>query len=165
MRFLLSVLFLPVVFANAQPVRWIPASKLWVLDTARTSYVIGVNELNEIQSLYWGRKLTREQDLTPAHTAADYAFESREGMTTEEYPGWGGMRYYEPCLKVALPSGVRDLVLKYVSHEIRGDTLRVRLKDIQYDLFVGLEYRVYAESDIIRKQVKIENGTRETAHR
>jgi len=55
--------------------------------------------------------------------------------------GWNAL--HEPCLKVTLADGVRDLVLKYVSHRVKGDTLEVRTKDINYDLFVTLTYRVF----------------------
>jgi len=82
-------------------------------------------------------------------------------MANEEYPGWGGMRYTEPCLKVSFADGVRDLVLKYVSHEVKGDTLAVRTKDINYDLFVTLTYRVFPRHDIIRKNTLIENQTKQ----
>ncbi len=142
------------------PVRYLPDRKLWVLETARTSYVFGINESNEVQNVFWGKKLLRDQDLSPAHSGREHAsFDSRETVTNVEYPGWGGRQYNEPCLKVTLADGVRDLVLKYASHEIRGDTLEVRLKDIQYDLFVNLIYRVFPEQDIIRKHASIENRT------
>jgi alpha-galactosidase len=71
------------------------------------------------------------------------------------------MRYTEPCLKVALADGVRDLVLKYVSHKISGDTLEIRTKDINYDLFVTLRYRVFPGYDIIRKEARIDNETKQ----
>jgi hypothetical protein len=29
-----------------------------------------------------------------------YGFQWPEGFATVEYPGWGGMQYYEPCLKI-----------------------------------------------------------------
>ena len=80
-------------------------------------------------------------------------------MASEEYPGWGGMRFTEPCLKVTFADGVRDLVLKYVSHQVKGETLEVRTKDIKYDLFVTLRYRVFPRHDIIRKNTMIENQT------
>jgi alpha-galactosidase len=140
-------------------VRFVPASKIWILETDHTSYVFGINEQNALQSLYWGKKITRDQDFAPARTLEAYAFESPEGMTNEEYPGWGGMRYTEPCLKVTLADGVRDLVLKYVSHQLKGDTLEVRTKDINYDLFVTLTYRVFPRYDIICKNTLIENQT------
>jgi alpha-galactosidase len=138
-------------------VRYLAAPKIWILETERTSYLIGVNELNEIQHVYFGNKLLRDADLTSVRTSAGYAFESREGMTPEEYPGWGGMRYFEPCLKVTTANGTRDLVLKYVSHEIRGEALDIRLQDIRYDLAVTLSYQVFPRYDIVRKQARIEN--------
>jgi len=52
-------------------------------------------------------------------------------------------------------------VLKYASQEIRGDTLEIRLKDIQYDLIVKLLYKVFPKEDIIRKHAEIENYTAE----
>jgi len=140
-------------------VRYLAPTKIWILETDRTSYVLGINELNELQHVYFGKKLLRDADLVAVRATGGYAFESKEGMTPEEYPGWGGMRYFEPCLKVTTAKGTRDLVLKYVSHEIRGDVLDIRLKDIRYDLGVTLSYQVFPGYDIIRKQSRIENRT------
>ncbi|HUD99731.1 MAG TPA: alpha-galactosidase [Bryobacteraceae bacterium] len=141
-------------------VRFLPAKKLWVMETDRTSYVLGINEQNSLQNVYWGKKLLRDDDLAPAHTAPEHAsFDSRETMTNEEYPGWGGLRYNEPCVKVTLTDGTRDLVLGYVSHEIRGDTLEIHTKDIRYSLAVDLLYRVYPRSGIVEKHSVIRNQT------
>jgi alpha-galactosidase len=150
--------------AAPQPdVRYLDSLKVWVLDTARTSYVIGVNQENELQSLYWGEKLEGDAGLAPAHTGHQSAsFDSTETMTNIEYPGWGGRYYNEPALKVTLADGVRDVVLKYDSHQIHDDTLTIRLKDIQYGLFVNLTYTVFPKEDIIRKQATIENRTAQT---
>jgi alpha-galactosidase len=142
------------------PVRHVADLRLWVLSTERTSYVMGLNERDELQTLYWGEKLASDHDLSVAHPRGEHAsFDSSETMTNLEYPGWGGRYYNEPALKVTLASGVRDLVLKYASQEIRGDTLEIRLKDIQYDLFVKLTYKVFPKEDVIRKQAEIENRT------
>jgi len=150
----------PAPAANGAPIRYLPEQKLWVLETDRTSYVLGVNERNELQNAYWGRKLLRDQDLTAAHSRPEHAsFDSPETMTNGEYPGWGGRLYSEPCLKVTRADGVRDLVLKYVSHQVRGDTLEIQLKDTQDDVLVDLNYRVYPRTDIIRKQAEIRNRT------
>jgi alpha-galactosidase len=148
---------------RVEPARFLPALKLWVLTTDHTSYVMGLNERNELQAAYWGERLEGDEGLAPLHVAPEHAsFDSSETMTNLEYPGWGGRYYNEPALKVTLANGVRDLVLKYVSHEIRDDTLVIRLKDIQYDLFVDLTYRVFPKEDIIRKQARIENRTPDT---
>jgi alpha-galactosidase len=145
---------------NSAPVRYVPDLRVWVLGTGRTTYVMGLNERGELQTLYWGGKLTSDHDLSAARSHAEHvSFDSSETMTNLEYPGWGGRYYNEPALKVTLASGVRDLVLKYASQEIRGDTLEIRLKDIQYDLFVKLIYKVFPGEDIICKQAVIENHT------
>ena len=146
---------------TAAPVRYVEESKIWVLETDHTSYVIGVNEQNVLQNLYWGKKITRDQDFLPAHTLEAFPFSSPYKRTPEEYPGWGAMRYDEPCLKVTLDDGTRDLVLKYVSYKVNGDTLEVRTKDINYDLFVTVSYQVFPRYDIIRKNSLIENQTKQ----
>src|SRR5437016_1441881 len=138
---------------NNDPVRYLPDLKVWVLNTDRTSYLVGVNERGELQNIYWGEMLASDGDLAAAHSRREHAsFDSPETMTNLEYPGWGARYYNEPSLKVMLADGDRDLVLHYVSHEIHGDTLVIRLKDIQYDLFVKLTYKVFAREDVIRKE-------------
>jgi alpha-galactosidase len=159
------LLLLPPVLkaaSNDAPIRYLPEAKIFIMETDHTSYVFGINEQNALQNLYWGKKISREDDFSQAHTAETrYPLESKEGMTNEEYAGWGGMRYTEPCLKVTMADGVRDLVLKYVSHQVKGDTLEVLTKDMNYDLFVTLTYQVFPHHDIIRKNTTIENRTKQ----
>ncbi|MGA2119844.1 MAG: alpha-galactosidase [Bryobacteraceae bacterium] len=144
----------------AASARYVPESKTFLLETAHASYVFGVNENGALQNIYWGGKVARAADFSPAHTVPEHAsFDSREGMSPEEYPAWGGMQYSEPCLKVTFGDGVRDLALRYVSHEISTDTLTVHLKDIGYNFLVDLVYQVYPANDIMRRQVRITNRT------
>ncbi len=140
-------------------VRYMSEKKIWVLETDHSSYALGINELNAVQNLFWGGRIQEDQDFDVAKTRDDYAFENREGMTPEEYPGWGGMRYSEPALKVTFNDGVRDLVLIYVSHQVEHDQLTIRLKDIQSELYVSLKYVVFPKCDLIQKQTEIENKT------
>ena len=158
MKLVTGLFFLSIpIFAQ---VRFLPTKKLWVLEADRVSYVLGVNEQNSLQNVYWGKKLLRDEDLATAHTGREHAsFDSRETMTNEEYPGWGGLRYNEPCVKVTLADGTRDLVLNYVSHEIHGDRLEIHTKDIRYALAVDVLYRVYPRSGIIEKRSIIRNQT------
>jgi alpha-galactosidase len=147
---------------KAQTIQHNSQRKTWFLQTEHATYVVGVNERGELQNLYWGAKLTHPGDLGPAHSVPEWAsFDGSETTTNSEYPGWGGRMYAEPSLKVTLADGVRDLVLKYSDEKEDGDTLRLRSKDIQYDLFVTLEYRVYAAEDIIEKRAVIENRTKQ----
>ena len=66
--------------------RYLADAKLFVLETERTSYVLGVNEQNEVQLVYWGARLLRDADHEPAHTREGYAFESGEGSPRSSTP-------------------------------------------------------------------------------
>jgi alpha-galactosidase len=158
--FLLTVVALCANVFGQDPVRFLSDKKLWVLDTSDTSYVFGVNERNQLQHVYWGKKLWRDADLATIHSAEQWAsFDGVASTTPGEYAGWGSNMYTEPCLKVTLADGNRDLVLSYIRHEILQDTLKVVTKDIQYDLIVTLYYRVYPGANIIEKHAVIENKT------
>jgi alpha-galactosidase len=157
---LLATLALCACGFAQEPIRFLADKKLWVLDTGHSSYVFGVNERGQLQHAYWGGKLWRDADLAAVHSSAEWAsFDGSASTTPGEYSGWGSNMYTEPCLKVTLDDGNRDLVLRYVSHEIHGDSLEVVTKDIQYDLIVNLHYRVYPGAGIIEKHAIIENKT------
>lgn len=141
-------------------IAYLADKKLWTLQTDQVTYVMGINERNELQHIYWGKRLWRDADLSAAKSQNEWAsFDLSPTTTPEEYPGWGGARYTEPCLKVTLQDGTRDLVLKYVSQQIHGDTLEIQMKDAVYDLFVTLTYKVFPHTGIISKQSVIRNST------
>ncbi|HXN50133.1 MAG TPA: alpha-galactosidase [Bryobacteraceae bacterium] len=157
----LVLLGLRAAAADRPPIRYLADARLWVLESGETSYVFGVNERSELQHVYWGRRIWRDQDWKPAHSYPQWdGVDPSTNTTPEEYPGWGGLRFFEPCVKIALADGVRDLVLKYVSYEIHEDELTVRLSDVSYDVQVDLSYRVYPEG-VLRKQTTIRNQTRQ----
>src|SRR5581483_7261524 len=111
-------------------------------------------------NLYWGAPLWRIDDLAaPANIRDRSSFDPRQMMENEEFPGWGGPRYYEPALKITRADGDRDLVLKYQSHKLNGNDLDIALKDIRDDVEVTLHYRVYPEYGILRRSATIRNGT------
>jgi alpha-galactosidase len=111
-----------------------------------------------------------------------------------EYPAFGDVSWQEVAFKTAFPVlahppgpgeaahlPVRDVRLRYASHEIRSDaeptgapthgvspkisapreTLCIRLKDATYDLFLTLCYRLTPEHDLIEQWVEVENATAE----
>lgn len=151
----------PAAFPQT-PIRYLAQPKIWVLETAGSIYAFGVNEKNQLQHIYWGKKLWRDDDYGPVRSNPEWAsFDGSPTTTPNEFPGWGGALYVEPCVKVTLADGVRDLVLEYASHEIHGDRLDVVTKDIRYPLFVTLSYRVYPGSGIIEKHATIDNRTKQ----
>jgi alpha-galactosidase len=164
-RILLAVSFsLAALHAHPQlakaSIRFEAASKVFRIDGGDISYVFGVNDLNELQPIYWGSRVADNDTLSPAHTnAGNASFDLPVGTTPQEFAGWGAGLYVEPALKITYPDGNRDLVLHYLSHTIDGDTLTIRLKDVDREIFVNLRYKMDAATGILGRSATIENRT------
>ena len=57
---------LACVASAADSIRFLPQSKVFVLDAGSVTYSMGVNERNELQTLHFGARLWRDEDLTAA---------------------------------------------------------------------------------------------------
>lgn len=136
---------------------------LFVLDTINSTYAMQVNYRNRLVHVYWGGSLPRPEDLPVGEQLQYYPFEEEEKKlrVNEEFVGWGGYFFDEPCLKVVFANGVRDLSLRYESHEITVDnkveTLQIILKDEVYPFQVRLKYQIYPDCDIIDRSCTLEN--------
>ncbi len=149
--------------AHAQSISFDEARKVWLLQTAHSSYAMGVGPDGQLEHLYWGGSIWRMQDLPTAANKQDISsFDPREMLENEEFPGWGGKRYYEPALKISRGDGDRDLVLHYKSHSTDADQLNITLKDIKDDIEAVLHYRVYADAGIISRWVTVSNHSRQS---
>jgi alpha-galactosidase len=147
-------------YAQNAAIRFDAASKVFRLDGGQVSYVFGINEQNELQPLYWGARLGDTDSFPAAHTNEGHAsFDMPSSTTPQEFSGWGAGLYVEPALKITFPDGNRDLVLHYVSHKIDGQTLTIRLKDIERDVFVYLRYQMDSATGILGRSAVIENRT------
>jgi len=132
----------------------------WVLQTHHTGYAFGTNPAGLLAHTYWGERLPNVQDYPHPRLPQDYPFNPAAHRTLEEYPGYGGYKYIDPCLKVTFADRVRDLVLRLDAAEIvDGDTpeLRVQLADEHYPLRVTLHYRVHGAYDLIERFVTVTN--------
>jgi len=146
--------------AVAQNIRFEESRKIWLLTTSRSSYAMGVAPDGQLQHLYWGGPLWRIADVPAAAQREDISsFDQHQMLENEEFPGWGGPRYYEPALKITRADGDRDLVLRYVSQRIQSNDLEITLKDIRDDIDATLHYRVYPDTGMIRRSATIQNRT------
>lgn len=146
-----------------QPIRFVEASKLFILEAGKVSYVFGINERGMLQHAYWGARVPADKQFAAVHSATDWSgFDLSADSTPQEYPGWGGGLYVEPSIKAAFPDGNRDLVLHYIRHQIADNTLTVTLQDIERPLIVHLHYTVYPGTGIVRRNATIENRTNES---
>lgn len=137
-----------------------PATRVFRIDAADMTYVLGVNENQRIQTLYWGSRLAQSDQFATAKSAPGFAsFDPSIDTTPQEFVGWGGGLYVEPDLKITFPDGNRDLALQYVSYQISGNELAIVMKDISRAVYVTLRYKVDPETGILRRSAEIENRT------
>src|SRR6202045_991697 len=141
-------------------IRFEQQPQVFRIDAADMSYVLGINEKKQGQTLYWGKRLSNADSFAAAHaTPGSSSFDLPINTTGQEFVAWGGGLYVEPDLKVTFPDGNRDLVLQYVSHTIEGDHLTILLKDISRDVYVRLEYQADAGTGILRRSAQVQNRT------
>ena len=146
--------------AAGASIRYGESSRVFELNTPKNSYVFGINERGELQTLHWGGRLGDNDALPAARVARDHSsFDPSNNITPQEYPGWGSAFYSEPALKLSFADGNRDVVLHYLSHRIEGERLLVQLKDISRDVRVELRYGIDAETGILARSARIENHT------
>ncbi|HEY6768633.1 MAG TPA: alpha-galactosidase [Candidatus Sulfotelmatobacter sp.] len=135
-------------------------TRVFRIDAADVSYVIGVNEKQQVQTLYWGKRLNPADSFAAAISDPGVAtFDPSLDTTRQEFVAWGGGLYVEPDLKVAFPDGNRDLVLQYVSHTITGNHLAILLKDLSRDVYVELQYEMDPATGILRRSAEVKNKT------
>jgi alpha-galactosidase len=136
----------------------------WVLETKNTGYALGVRD-NILLHRYWGARLPLPDDYPPPPPIEGRSsFETSSHYNPEEYPGYQGLNFTEPCLKVTFADGVRDTRLICKSVEISSSaaeetkSLEIELVDADYPLHVRLHYYVHSDNDLIGRDVSIYNG-------
>jgi len=141
-------------------IRFEKQTQVFHIDAADMSYVLGINEKKQVQTLYWGKRLSNADSFAAAQAnSGPSSFDLPINTSGQEFVAWGGGLYVEPDLKVTFPDGNRDLVLQYVSHTIEGNKLIIRLKDISQEVYVDLQYQADAATGILRRSARLQNGT------
>jgi alpha-galactosidase len=135
----------------------------WLLECDHSAYALGLNRAGLVTHRYWGARLSRAGDYPDAPDPMPRAsFDMTAHLTPEEYPGYGEMKFTDPCLKASFADGVRDVVLRLAAADVipEGDTSRldVKLCDAYYPFRVTLHYRVHAAYDLIERWVTVHNA-------
>jgi alpha-galactosidase len=136
----------------------------WVIETQHSAYALGINSAGRLAHAYWGARLPNLADYPSPPSPGGWAsFNNPEQLTPEEYPGYGGMKFTDPCLKVTFADGVRDVVLRFERAEISadGEQLDLLLCDVHYPLHVSLHYRAHSANDLIERWVTLANQGQE----
>jgi alpha-galactosidase len=118
---------------QSEPIRYDATAHTFRIDAGDVSYILGVNESGDLQTLYWGERL-RTQDPSPAPSAeSGSGFELPVDTTSHEFVGRGSGLYVVPNLKISFPDGNRDLVLHYQRDKPGRQSRSARLKGISTD--------------------------------
>lgn len=129
-----------------------------MLETDHTGYAFGLNPDGQLVHTYWGPRLPRQEDYPRPEAIEEWSsFNRPVHLITEEYPGEGGPKYVEPCLKVQFADGTRDLALQYAGAETVDGVLNLHLRDATYPLAVTLHYRTHPAHDLIERWVTLSN--------
>ncbi|MFV9506029.1 MAG: alpha-galactosidase [Oscillochloridaceae bacterium umkhey_bin13] len=133
----------------------------WLIETAHTAYVLGINPAGALTHAYWGPRLPDPGDYpAPPNPGPWSAFNNPGQLTPEEYPVYADLKFIEPCLKLSFADGVRDLRLSFGATTLDPDpvpTLQITLHDPTYALVVTLHYRAHERYDLIERSATISN--------
>lgn len=123
--------------------------------TENNALVLRVNKGNDLNMIYYGRKLTDVADYGKIPGEFRQPFDYT-GLYNSAYTPSGSRNLLEPAINVTHADGNNSLDLRYVSHTtttLNDDVslLTIQLKDPVYDFEVTLNYKSYFKEDIIEQ--------------
>ena len=134
----------------------------WVLETRATSYALGLDQYGYLQHMYWGPKLAYASDYGEPTGLGTYGgHERKEGVSQEEYPLWGDLKFSEVCLKLSFADGTRTALFTFQNAEVEDSSLTLHFKDPSYELYLELHYIVYADTNLIERKAVLHNKSQE----
>ena len=131
--------------------------RVFRLDGGQVTYAFGVDDQGYLQPLYWGAALAPGVPLAAQATRELSGFDPAGMQTAQEFAGQGEGLVTDPGLKVTFADGTRDLVLKYRSYRIDGETLLIELADIRQPLIVTLRYAIDPATGIVTRSAAVRN--------
>ncbi len=134
------------------PVAYDPKACVFLLNTNDMTYAMAVGEGGLLCHCYWGERVQQPEDVAQDQML----YPDQEWY--QEYAGWGGNFYNQHALKATFADGTRNVLLRYQSHEIQGESLTVAMEDPDLHLQVELRYALYPELNIINRSAKIQNA-------
>lgn len=75
---------------NTSLIRFNATTSVFRIDAGDTSYVLGINEHQQVQTLYWGKRLPASDNFPAARAISSPAsFDLPITTTPQEFVGWG----------------------------------------------------------------------------
>ena len=171
-------------------IRFNKETKIFNIESNKTSYIVGIIETGHLAHLYWGRKINSDKInylikkrqcgsfLADVDSIDNFHLE----VIPQEYPSYGNPDLRSPAIQIKLSNGTTVTDFRYDSHTIikgkkklqglpatyvendnEAETLEITLKDSLANLRVILSYTVFENYDAITRSVKIINDSNEEA--
>lgn len=135
---------------------------MFYISTKDSSYVFGINPVNELYNAYYGKKLSLpalKKIVEPVFKEIGYhSADNKRSNFSPELNFFDGYNVFENTIKASFSDGNRVVECFYDSHAIKGDILTVTMKDKKYALYIDLNYKVLPEYNLIEKSVRIRNN-------
>lgn len=129
---------------------------IFVLETKNTHYVFGIDKSGYNRHIHWGKKcdtedycLTETDDENSNHTRLD---EYRQELTP-----FGETVYRDCDIKAQFADNCREISLKYNGYDLKENALSVSFCDKFYPLQITLNYKIFENSDIIKRWTTVKN--------
>ena len=132
--------------------------RVFSFECAEMSYAIAVANDGRLVNLYWGSAVSNISDYEDIRSQLIADINPYFGMMTRpEYRSGEAFDFGLPCLRATQADGAQTLRLRYVSHSVEGDTLRIVERDDFYPIEVELVYKTWGELPLIGRTVIIRN--------
>ena len=135
--------------------------KCFLLQTTQSSYCIRLTGNGNVMGAYWGAKIDDVRGVPDMQTYENCFSRMPSGISFGEYEGEGNNRNELPALQATFADGTRNVSLVYCGHQIKGDTLRIDMRDTEKGLRASLFYLVHAQWDVIDRYTIITNESSE----
>jgi len=155
----LAVFFVAPFFAQAGQARITVdrTGHIFRLDGGDVTYALAVDDDNDLRAIYWGGRLSDDETFAVRNIESISSFDLSTSLTPQEFPGQGAGLVTDPGLKITFPDGNRDLRLRFRSYAIDGETLTIRLTDIDRPVEVTLRYTIDPDTGVIGRSATVRN--------
>ncbi len=134
------------------------SQKIIPLETRNNALVLKVESNNDLNVIYYGKKLKRREDYS--QVSAQYKNSDYTGLLTSAYTTSGSRNLVEPAISVTHSDGNNSLDLRVVDSSSKqlDDNISltsIRLKDPVYPFEVTLQYKIFYNEDLIEQWSEI----------
>src|SRR5258708_19878182 len=91
------------------------STRVFRIEAADVSYLFGVNEHEELQTLYWGSRLAANDKFPSARSVkGSSSFDPSVDATPLEFVAWGGGLFMVPDPRITFPDANRHFVFTFL---------------------------------------------------